>query len=268
MRFRRAIAVLGLLCTHCSSTTPAPVSAGPARDAGTMTSASHKDAGHSPPDAGSDAAPRDAATVGGFALSGNMSDAVTGDPLASVTICLLDSPATCTKSDANGDFSIRGLGAKGSGITGALAGYVTGVWPVTPTGNVSGWSILLRTENRVAKLAQNLGTTFGPSAGAIVFAVKDGSGNPLSGVTITSTRGTVGYYDANGAALDLALTDTTSHGGGFIFDVSPGDVGLTFEISGRTCVRNGAEGWPGSNGETMTVPVQGGKLTRAAAVCQ
>jgi hypothetical protein len=172
-------------------------------------------------------------------------------------------------TDANGDVSITGIGARRSGISASLASYVTGLWPITPTGNVSGWTISLRKTARVMALAQELATTFGSTAGAIVFAVKDPSGNPLAGVSVAiSSSGKVGYFTANGSMLDPVLTTTSAHGQGFAFDVAPGDVGVTFTLAGHTCVHNGSEGWPGAGAETMTVPVQAGKLTRAAAVCQ
>ncbi|MFI5307404.1 MAG: hypothetical protein ACHQ53_08640 [Polyangiales bacterium] len=293
MRVALLLACVWLACPACGSSTPATVSAGPAATGGAGSS-NAKAAAQARYDGGSlvatldgavDAAKgssgHDAATdasasgssgdgaVSGFTLDANLSDAVSDDVLVQAAVCLLDMSSVCTMTDANGDFSIDGIGARRSGISASLTGYVTGLWPITPTGNVSGWTITLRKQARVTVLAQQLATTFGSSTGAMVFAAKDASGNPLAGVSVTvSSSGKVGYFAADGTKLDPALTATSAHGEGFVFDVAPGDVGVTFTLAGHTCVRNGSEGWPATGNETMTVPVQAGKLTRAAAVCQ
>jgi hypothetical protein len=160
-----------LACSACGSSTPAAVSAGPAGSSNAKAAAQARyDGGSSVAtldgavDAANGSSGHDAATdvstsgqsgdaaVSGFTLDANLSDAVSGDPLGQVAVCLLDAPSTCTMTDANGDFSVTGIGARRSGISATVASYVTGVWPITPTGNVSGWTISLRKTARVTAL--------------------------------------------------------------------------------------------------------------------
>lgn len=207
--------------------------------------------------------------TGGFTFNGWIDDAVSGDPLQSVQVCLLASPAVCTTTDVNGTIALSGLGPSQDGITATLSGYPTGIWPITPTGNISGWTIFLRSDTRLATLAQQVGGVFGGSLGAIVFEAYDGSDNDLSGVSVsTGSGGTIGYFAGDGTGLNSTLTATTSNGGGYIFAVPPGDVDVTFSAPGLVCARSGSEGWPGSGSGTVTIPVRAGELTRAAGACQ
>jgi hypothetical protein len=208
------------------------------------------------------------ANAGSFKLVGNLADSSTGDPLTSVAICLLYEPMTCVRSNANGDFSIEGVAATRSGVAAARDGYVGGVWPLTPTKDISNWEIFLRPVARVAKLAGDLGATLDPSVGAIMFMARNRTGDSVTGVTVTSSSGKLGYLNSNSAVLDATLTATTADGGGYIFEIPPGDVSLTFSVGGKTCKRSGAEGWPATGAQTMMVPVQAGMLTRAASVCE
>lgn len=204
-----------------------------------------------------------------YGIGGVLNDATGGGPLSAASVCLIASPSTCTMTDSTGTFLLEGLAASDDGFTAALPGYVTGIWPVTPTTSATGWSILLRSSTRLTNLAQSVGATFGSSAGAIIFATLDASGNSLGGVSVSvAAGGTVSYFQADGSALDSTLTATTAWGGGFAFGVPAGTVGVTFTAPGKVCVRNGMEGWTGGSGRTLTVPVVAGQLTRAAAVCQ
>jgi hypothetical protein len=207
--------------------------------------------------------------TGGFAVTAQMFDATSGDELGGVSVCLLDSPTTCTSTAVDGSFVLGGVQASGSGFTGVMAGYVPTVWPVTPTGNVMGWSLNMRTTTRLATLATQAGATFG-TLGAVYFQVTDGSGNSLAGVAVSTTGGgKAAYFSGDGMGLDAALTQTTANGNGYVFDVAAGTVGVSFAASGRACARSGAEGWPPSTAsQTMSVPVKNGNLTVAWAVCQ
>jgi hypothetical protein len=225
------------------------------------------------PEAGSTSssgAGADGQATGGFAVGGVLNDATGGgSPLAGASVCLIAAPSTCTTTDSAGNFLLDGLAGSGDGFTASLTGYATGVWPITPTGNATGWAVLLRSTTRLDTLAQSVGTTFDSSTGALVFAAMDAAGNGLAGVSVSvGAGGKVAYFMTGGSTLDSTLTATTTSGGGFAFGVPAGTVGLTFTAPGKVCVRNGAEGWTGGTGQTTTVPVVGGRLTRAAAVCQ
>jgi hypothetical protein len=198
-----------------------------------------------------------------------LNDATGGGPVSGATVCLIATPSTCTMTDSTGTFLLGGLAASGDGFTASLTGYVTGIWPVTPTGDATSWSVLLRSATRLTNLAQSVGTTFDSSTGVVIFAALDASGSSLAGVSVSvASGGTVAYFKADGSALDSTLTATTAWGEGFSFGIPAGTVGVTFSAQGKACVRSGVEGWPGGSGQTMTVPVVAGQLTRAAVVCQ
>jgi len=205
----------------------------------------------------------------GFTVSGTVSDIATGNSLPGVSVCLLAAPSTCTITDSSGAFSLTGLVPSGSGFTASLAGYVTGVWPLTPTGNVT-YNAFLRSVSLVGTWASQAGATFNGSAGAVLFETFDGSGNPRSGVSVsTAAGGTVGYLTGNGSVLDTTLTATTTNGAGCVFEVPSGNVEVTFTAPGAVCTRYGAEGWLAAvSGATTLVPVVANELTVARAVCQ
>lgn len=208
-----------------------------------------------------------APAIGALAVTGNLTDALTGAPLPAASACLLQSPTTCVHPDAAGDFTLRGLTPTGSGLTIALPDYMTGVWPFSPTANVTGWIMVLRPTARMMHLGQQAGATLAPTTGAITFVARDGNDSALSGVSVTvSPAGRIGYM-ADGATIDPKLTATTAQGDGFVFDLPAGDVTITFSAAGRKCTRRVPEGWPAAAGATMVVPIQAGALTRASAVC-
>ncbi len=244
--------------TGCSSPSTAPALGTERLDGGPSSSSGGGGAG--------------ASSGGGgrtFGIGGVLNDATGGGPLSAASVCLIASPSTCTMTDSTGTFLLEGLAASGDGFTASLSGYVTGIWPMTPTASATSWSILLRSSTRLTNLAQSVGATFDSSAGAILFATLDASGNSLAGVSVSvASGGNVAYFQAGGSALDSSLTATTAWGGGFAFGVPAGTVGVTFAAPGKVCVRNGMEGWTGGSGHTLTVPVVAGQLTRAAAVCQ
>jgi hypothetical protein len=244
--------------------------AGGVASTGTSTSGSGSAASGtaSSPSSGSSSAGTPIAT-GGFDVSAQMFDASSGDGLAGVSVCLLGSPTTCVSTASDGSFTLGGVQTTGSGFMGSMAGYVDTLWPVTPTGNVSGWSVNMRTTTRLTSLAEAVGATFG-TMGGVYFQVSDGSGNSLSGVSAATTvGGKAAYFSGNGNGLDGTLSQTTTNGNGYVFGVGSGTVGLIFTAVGHVCTRSGAEGWaPAAAGQTMSVPVQSGKLTVAWVVCQ
>jgi hypothetical protein len=257
-------AAMGLTMWGCGNAGPNNV------PVDTLDSPSHAGGSASPSGSGSSSGGGGSggASSATFNASGTFADAVSGNALGNVSVCLLDSPSTCATTDSGGNFSLDGVGQQGSGLVASLAGYVTGLWPMTPAGDTT-WSLLLRTTTRMNNLAAAVNTTFGPSTGAIFFQAYDGAGNALAGVTVSvASAGPAAYFQSDDTTLDATLTATTSAGKGFVFGLSPGTTRVTFSAPGLACARNGAEGWPPAGGETMTVPVVANELTRAAAVCR
>lgn len=241
---------------------------------GGAAQASPSDAGPAlfPPagDASLDAA-RDSPARGdaprGFLVTGTLEDDPTSKPLASATLCLLDVPGVCSSSDASGAYSLSGVTDQRSGFTAALPGYVTGIWPLTPTGDLRSFGVFLRTPANANTLAASVGASFG-ATGAIHFETLDGAGKARAAVAVSAgPAGTVAYIVTPGK-LSTAVPSTSELGNGFVFGLPEGDVTLTFAAAGSTCARTSANGWdPRIAGGTMTVPVKAGQITRASATC-
>jgi hypothetical protein len=157
------------------------------------------------------------------------------------------------------------VAAQGSGFVVSLSGYVTENFPIYIDSNtnygVTMWqSTLLTTE------AQGAGASFDASTGAIVFAVDDGSGNPLTGATVsTSPAATTVYIDSSGQP-NPSLTATAGHGG-LVFGVKPGMSNVTITAS-ATCRRASGIGWPPTmTGAVTAVPIVAHELTRVHGAC-
>jgi hypothetical protein len=184
-------------------------------------------------------------------------------------VCLLDSPTKCATTDYSGNFSLSGVSAQKSGLVATINGWTPGVFPLSPTGTTT-WTLPLWKAAQVTSYAATIGTTFGPATGAIQFEALDGSGKPLAGVKVSVPgAGSAGYFEADGTTLNPTLTTTTSKGTGILFGVNAGNtIAVTFSAPGRTCTRNGTEGWPPVGTETTSVTVVANELTRASAQCQ
>jgi hypothetical protein len=236
-----------------SGVVDAGASTGPAADGG----ASLDDAG---PDAPSPST---------FTVSGTLTDAVTGDVLPNANVCLLASPSTCAKSDAQGDYQLPGVAPTGSGFLVVFPGYVPTAWPLTPTSDVA-YDAALRSTPSAQGLAAQVNATLDASHGAILFVAVDANGNPRAGASsVSDLGGLLGYFKGDGSALDASLTATSSSGAGIYFQVAPGAANLTITLPGTACARRGGEGWvPTKAGATVLVPVTAGALSVVRVACQ
>ena len=200
-------------------------------------------------------------------MSGTVADDPSSKLLAGASVCLLDAPAVCTTSDAMGAFSLGGVAAAGSGITASLAGYVGGVWPLTPTGGLSDFTIYLRTAANLQTLASSVGASLGSSTGVIHFETLGGSGAVRAGVSVEATPSATVSYVTTPGKISTTATATSALGNGYVFGVPEGLVTLTFTAANSTCTRTGANGWPSQGTGTMTLPVKAGQVTRASTTC-
>jgi hypothetical protein len=197
-----------------------------------------------------------------------MSDAQSGSPLTSVSVCLLSAPATCTTTDGSGAFSLSGVQGAADGFRGSLASYVTGIWPESPTGTTT-FNVELRPTTLIASLAKAAGATWDGTTGAVLFFVEDGSGNGLPGAHVTlSTGGKIAYFNTNGS-LDGQLAATTTNGSGYVFELAAGATNISVTVMGKTCGRAGADGWtPTVSGAVLAGPIVIGQLTKFHVACQ
>ena len=203
----------------------------------------------------------------GFRVTGTLEDDPTSKPLANATLCLFDAPGVCSTSDTSGGFSLSGVSDQRSGFTASLPGYVTGIWPLTPTGDLDGFGVFLRTTANANGLAASVGASFG-ATGAIHFEARGGAGTTRAGVSVSADPGGTVAYVVTPGKLSTSVVSTSSLGDGFVWELPEGDVTLTFSAPGSTCTRTSANGWAaGGAGATLTVPVKAGQITRAAVTC-
>ena len=97
--------------------------------------------------------------------------------------------------------------------------------------------------------------------GALVVDV-----GPLSGATfeLVPASGKGFYYDAQGdPSLDLDST-STSGAGGFV-EVAPGEVEVRIGGTATNCVAT--FGWPGSEANTITMPIKAGFVSWSGVTC-
>jgi hypothetical protein len=74
------------------------------------------------------------------------------------------------------------------------------------------WSPTVLSQDTVSRLASAAGATLSPNAGLIIAAVRDCAGNPIAGVTVSSSDGlSLRYYVVNDLPV-LAATETTAQG--------------------------------------------------------
>jgi hypothetical protein len=200
-----------------------------------------------------------------YTVSVTVEDLTTSGPLTGATGCVLGSSASCATADATGAFSLQDVAAQGSGFVVSLSGYVTENFPIyldsTATYGVTiSQSTLLTTD------AQDVGASFDTSTGAIFFAVEDGSGNQLTGATVsTSPAGTTVYRDSSGQP-NPSFVATAGHGG-LVFGIQPGTANVTITAS-AACRRAAGIGWPPTmTGAVMAVPIVAHELTRVHGAC-
>jgi hypothetical protein len=270
-----ALACFAAFLLHCSTSNPQPPID---TNGGASSSGSSSGSGSGSSSGGTVATndgggTTDGSTIvptGGFAVTGTLLNGDGLTPIAGASICLVALPNECVVSASTGAFTINGLTATGSGITGSLTGFVNGVWALTPTSNISSFTGYLRTPARMTTLASDVSSTFSSAAGVIHFIAYDAGGNGLAGVTVsTSGGGTIGYFDVAGATLSTAIPETSAEGGGMIFGLAPAaQVDVTFAIAGKTCVHHDSSGFaPKSASATMAVPVIAGAVTFAGGTC-
>jgi hypothetical protein len=198
-------------------------------------------------------------------VSVTVEDHTTSSPLTGAIGCVLGSSASCATTDANGAFSLQDLAAQGSGFVVSLSGYVTENFPIYVDSNAT-YGVTIWQSTLLATDAQDVGASFDTSTGAIVFAVEDGSGNQLTGATVsTSPAGTTVYLDSSGQPNPSLMA--TAGKGGLVFGIQPGTANVTITAS-ASCLRASGIGWPPTMpGAVMAVPIVAHEITRVHGAC-
>jgi hypothetical protein len=223
-------------------------------------------------DAGRDAE-TDASTDGptgtgfGFNIYGGVTEFLKPDTLSGAMVCSRLTPKLCDQSATSGVFSLKGLGGAGDGLTVTLTGYTTGVFPLSMTYDLTSFDAALRTTATMSNLAQQANATFDQSTGAIFFQADAGGGVAAGATVTTNPPGKVVYTD-QGATPNPGNTSITQDGRGYVFQLPPGNVDVTFALGQAKCAPTFSEGWPGQNGASTSVPVVAGALTTIRVNCQ
>lgn len=249
-----------LLPSACSSSSGSSIDAG-AADAGTADSGT------------GDAGAATTAVLGAaFELSAARS------PIPNLDVCVIDHPEiACAKSDANGNFNLKGLPPKTELMLSVKGGNFLPVLRTVITGDANKTVLiggLLHPTSTIAQqLLQALGATLTSTQGELIFdaALPPPTGSletiPIRGASASMTPmsgiGPV-YMDPSGLP-DPRLHATSFYGRGFYFNVDPGMVEVTL-TSTRTCKARDVVAWPTNQPTTVRVPIRAGYLTYGAPV--
>ena len=154
-------------------------------------------------------------------LAGNVTDLVTGLPIAGATVLVVDSAnATNTiTTDAAGGYAVTNIAAGSASVTASQAGYTTAT--ASPT-IVAGAN------------AQNLGLTANTLAGVVTDAV---TGLPIAGATVQVTD--------SSNVVHTATTDATGHYG--VTNLPVGPAALTASQTGYASATSSPAIVPGPN---------------------
>jgi hypothetical protein len=233
---------------------------------GTLIAPGVVPSGDSSPDSGTEPDSGGSGAMASYLVRGLVTSA--GQGLAGVTVGHLGAAGASVTTDPQGSFNLAGVGAAGDGIVASLPGYVTGIWPLTPSTVDDTWLGALQTPAELATFATAMDTTFPTgTAGALHFLVYGSAGQLLAGVKVmVSTGNPAGYVD--GTSVVATPAATTTSGEGYVFGIPPGEVDVAFSIQGLTCARLYFSGWPKtSSGGTTAVPIQADVLTGVSAQC-
>ena len=89
---------------------------------------------------------------------------------------------------------------------------------------------------------------------------------PIAGATFELVGATGrGYYTDTSEEPSVDLTETSFHGEGGFIEVAPGEVEITFGGRATNCVV--LKGWPGSEANTIRLPVKAGFITWGSVSC-
>jgi hypothetical protein len=185
-------------------------------------------------------------------------------PLEGAAFCETDTE-NCEMTDANGQATIEVVVPADQQIsyTYTKDGYVsalrTEVVDDTFVGVRTNWTL---TDAEMKRLADLLMTPY-PYEGTGSIVVDVGL---LSGATfeLVPASGTGFYYDAQGdPSLDLDSTSTSGAGG--FFEVAPGEVEVRLGGTATNCVA--AFGWPGSEANTIRMPIKAGFVSWSGLIC-
>jgi hypothetical protein len=243
-------AMVGLLAAACGSDEASAPEAAPISVSGTVTE-------FTPPTGGEPAPPV---------------------PVAGAEVCLWqDDSVPCVTTDSEGKYTLSGVPANRE-VTLSIVkeGYYSMLRPRrTGTDDVTGMGNSLGSDGLVSLFAQIAGTTYpNPSQGVVSVAFYHSvevDGGPVDvpyaggAMTLSSGTGKGPSYVDEDQIPSTTLTETTSGGWGFFYEVEPGEIAISVTAGARSCTPRVA--WVGAEANMFRAPVAGGFQTGIGIQC-
>ena len=192
-------------------------------------------------------------------------------PLEGAAFCELDNTENCDVTDAFGLATIEVVvpADKQIGYTFTKEGYVPILYAnvvddMLPTDTVR-WALTDATAEEGAALMSSPYPYEGTGVASV--AVNEAGAGRLSGATLelVGASGKGFYFDTN-FLPSPDLTSTIGGGDGGFFEVAPGEVEIRLEGTATNCVA--ASGWPGSEANTVRMPVRAGFVSWSSVSCE
>lgn len=193
-------------------------------------------------------------------------------PLEGAAFCELDHTENCDTTDPFGVATIELVvpADKRIGYTFTKEGYVPILYAnvaddMLPTDTVR-WALTDATAEEGAALMNSPYPYEGTGVASV--QVFEAGGGPLSGATLELVGGASGkafYFDTN-FLPSPDLTSTTTRGDGGFFEVAPGEVEIRLGGTATNCVVG--SGWPGSEANTVRMPIRAGFVSWSSVVCE
>lgn len=198
-------------------------------------------------------------------VSGTLRGIVTELPPPPMRVCVeTGADVPCGLSDADGDFTLRGLEEQAPLVIRFNApGYFDSMAMYTTHASSNGFLYHVFTEAEMKLLATGGGMDLDRTRGHITFGVSTGE-HTLSGAVVSTTAGDqVFYAGPDGVDRSLTATGPTGHGG--IPNVVPGEYVIRFDVQDRSCAPDLA--WAGTEPNTAVVRVVARRATYVSVVC-
>jgi hypothetical protein len=188
-------------------------------------------------------------------VSGEVRSALSFDPLADASVCILGAADACTSTAADGSFALEVVPAGDVAIDVTVPDQMRTVVAVSSREGDAYLNVFVLPTMVVEAIAGQLGATLDP--GRSVLAVN----RSTEGATATLSSGEGPFYFV-GMMPDPMATSTVGQGGVLFLEVEPGEATFTFVHPTETC---DPPFWDGG-GDAERVPFAAGALTYAERI--
>ena len=179
-----------------------------------------------------------ASTQETVSVNGLVRDLLTQDPISGVSVCLLSNSEVCTESMTTGAFTIEQVPSESNvGITFVHEDYYSGVIAVNSAIQDLA-PVDLGSDAIISSQFGLMGIEQQPNTGIIVFSVSNGiagDGINIEGATVDISSGDGPFYTNSTGLPSSLLTATSSHGGGVIANLEPGEYEMNYGNLPQNC---------------------------------